>query len=290
MASLKELRNKIGVIESTRKVTSAMKLVAGVKLRKAEQKTVSSREYSSELNGMLSRLRRDFLDVESELFTGRKHVETVLLIIFASDRGLCGNFNYLMNKGASSVIHSLHSEGKKIKILCVGAKLLEQFKKILSVQDSIEVVEDFYRGSDIYEKSKVLANKVISLFRDNTVDKVSIIYTKYYSAMNRKVESKDIIPLSYEENEDKTITVFEPNTKKILDDLVPYNVAIQIYQCALESIASEQSSRMTSMDNATRNADSLLSEFRVKYNRIRQTKITQELMEVISGAEAIIKG
>lgn len=288
MASLKELRNKITVIESTRKVTAAMKLVAGVKLRKAEQKTTSSREYSRELNGMLSRLRRDFLDIESELFNGRKYIESVLLIIFTSDRGLCGNFNYLVNKEVSGIVNSLHKEGKKIKILCVGSKLLEHFKKLLRPTDSVEIVEDFYKGNDTYAKSKILADKVISLFKKEIVDEVSVVYTKYYSAMNRKVEIKGIIPLSCEENEDKTVTVFEPNVKKILDKLLPYNIAIQIYQCALESIASEQSSRMTSMDNATRNADSLLSESKVKYNRIRQAQITQELVEIISGAKAVV--
>ncbi len=288
MASLKELRNKITVIESTRKVTAAMKLVAGVKLRKAEQKTNSSREFSRELNGILSRLRRDFLDIESELFNGRKRIESVLLIIFTSDRGLCGNFNYLMNKEVSGIVNSLHKEGKKIKILCIGSKLLEHFKRMLHPNDSVEIIEDFYRDNDTYAKSKILADKVISLFKNDTVDEVSVVYTKYYSAMNRKVEIKDIIPLSFEENEDKTVTIFEPNSKKILDELLPYNIAIQIYQCALESIASEQSSRMTSMDNATRNADSLLFESKVKYNRIRQTQITQELVEIISGAKAVV--
>ena len=290
MATLKELRNKIAVIESTRKVTSAMKLVAGVKLRKAEQKTTSSREYSHELNAMLSKLRRDFVDIESELFNGKKHVETVLLIVFASDRGLCGNFNHLINKVVAFIVEDLHDKGKKVKIICVGNKLVEHCKKFMKNDDSIEVIKNFYRNADTYEESKALANKVISYFKDGTVDRVSVVYTKYYSVMSRKVEFRDIIPLSYEENEDKTITVFEPDAKKVLDELLPYNVAIQIYQCALESIASEQSSRMTSMDNATRNADSLLSESKVKYNRIRQTKITQELMEVISGAKAIAEG
>ncbi len=290
MSSLKELRNKIGVIESTRKVTSAMKLVAGVKLRKAEQQTVSSREYSLELDKVFSKLRREFFDIENELFVGRENVKTMLLIVFASDRGLCGNFNYVLTKGMSEVIETLHSKKKKVKILCVGNKLVESLKKLIKNGDSLEVIDGFYRSKNVYEESKHLANKVISYFKDNIVDSVSIVYTKYLSAMNREINTKNIIPLSYEKNDDKSITVFEPNIDEVLDTLLPYNIAIQIYQCALESIASEQGARMTSMDNATRNADSLLSESKIKYNRVRQTKITQELVEVISGAKAIGKG
>jgi F-type H+-transporting ATPase subunit gamma len=132
-----------------------------------------------------------------------------------------------------------------------------------------------------------LADKIIKYFNEKEIDKASLVFTKYYSAMSRQVEIKDIIPISCEPSEDKSVTVFEPSPEQILSELLPYNMAIQIYQAVLESIASEQSSRMTSMDSATRNADSLLSDFKSKYNRTRQLKITQELVEVISGAKAI---
>ena len=287
MASLKELRNKINVIESTRKVTEAMKLVAGVKLRKSEQKAIASREYAKELNSMLAKIRRKFIDVESELFNGRKDVKTVLLVVFASDRGLCGNFNYLISKETIRLVHELHAEGKNVRVMCVGNKILELLKKFSESFEKMELIVDFYRLGDVYNNAKTLAEKIVAEFLSNIVDKVIIVSTRYYSAMNHIVEQKEIIPLSCEPNKDKTETIFEPNVEKILLDLLPFNIAIQIYQAVLESIASEQSSRMTSMDNATRNADNLLSEFKVKYNRTRQAKITLELVEVISGAKAI---
>ncbi len=289
MASLKELRNKINVIESTRKVTEAMKLVAGVKLRKSEQKAVATREYARELNSLLARIRREFVEVKSELFNGSEHVKTVLLVVFASDRGLCGNFNYLVSKETMRLVEELHADGKNVRIMCVGNKILELLKKFSESFEKMESVVDFYRSGDTYNKTKALAERIVTDFMNNVVDKVILVYTRYYSAMNHVVVPKEIIPLSCEPNNDKTETIFEPNAEKILQDLLPFNVAIQIYQAALESITSEQSSRMTSMDNATRNADNLLSEFKIKYNRTRQAKITLELMEVISGAKAISK-
>ncbi len=287
MASLKELRNKINVIESTRKVTEAMKLVAGVKLRKSEQKAVASREYARELNSMLAKIRREFIEVESELFNGRKDVKTVLLVVFASDRGLCGNFNYLVSKETMRLVEELYADGKNVRVMCVGNKILELLKKFSESFEKMELIADFYRSGDVYNNAKTLAEKIIAEFLSNIVDKVILVSTRYYSAMNHIVEPKEIIPLSCEPNNDKTETIFEPSVEKILLDLLPFNIAIQIYQAVLESIASEQSSRMTSMDNATRNADNLLSEFKVKYNRTRQAKITLELVEVISGAKAI---
>lgn len=287
MASLKELRNKIGVIESTRKVTQAMKLVAGVKLRKAEQKSLASREYAQELNSMLARIRRKLVNVESELFQGRKHVDTVLLIIFASDRGLCGNFNYLVCKETLKVVHDLHLEGKKVKIICVGNKLKDLLRKYGAKFESIEHEKDFFKTHDLQDKAKQLADRVVERFFNHDVDQVRLIYTHYHSALNHSVECKEIIPLACEPNNDPTETIFEPSAEEVLKRLLPFNVAVQIYQAILESVASEQGSRMTSMDNATRNADNLLSEFKMKYNRTRQAKITLELVEVISGAKAI---
>ena len=287
MASLKELRNKIGVIESTRKVTQAMKLVAGVKLRKADQKSLASREYALELNSMLAKIRRKLVNVESELFQGRKQVDTVLLIIFASDRGLCGNFNYLVCKEAIEIVHNLHSEGKRVKAICIGNKLKDLLRKYAGKFETAEYEKDFFKAQDLQEKAKQLADRVVESFFNHEVDQVRLIYTHYHSALNHTVKCKEIIPLACEPNNDPTETIFEPSAEEVLKKLLPFNVAVQIYQAMLESIASEQGSRMTSMDNATRNADNLLSESRTKYNRLRQSKITLELVEVISGAKAI---
>lgn len=287
MANLKELKTKIGAIESTRKVTAAMKLVAGVKLRKAEAKATSSRAYSSELNSMIARIRAQLLDKKYELFSGRDEVKAILLIVFASDKGLCGNFNYLINKKAKEVISGIHNEGKKLKLICIGHKLIKSLKAELNESDSIEIVEDFYNSKNMFEKTKELGAKIVDYYRSEMVDKVSILYTMYHSAMHKNAEVKDIIPITCEPNNDQTETIFEPSAEKIMNDILPYNVCVQLYQAALESITSEQSSRMTSMDSATKNADTLLSDFKMQYNRGRQLKITQELTEIIAGAKAV---
>ncbi|GHU13033.1 ATP synthase gamma chain [Alphaproteobacteria bacterium] len=290
MANLKELKNKINVINSTRKVTSAMKLVAGVKLRKAEQQTNASRDYATELNRILARLNQKFIDIKSELFHGRKNVQTEMLIVFSSDRGLCGNYNYLITDEVSQVIDDFHKDGKNVYIVCVGNKAFFQIKKIIEKTDHIELVDGFYNEKNIVEASMLLARKGVEYFQSNVIDKISAVYTKSYSAIKREVELKKLIPIKCEPTNDKSETIFEPNVDEIIDELVPYNLGIQIYQTALESMTSEQSSRMTSMDNATRNADSILSELRITYNRTRQYRITQELTEVISGADAIAEG
>ncbi|MCR5225305.1 MAG: ATP synthase F1 subunit gamma [Alphaproteobacteria bacterium] len=290
MANLKELRNKIGVVQSIRKVTSAMKLVAGVKLRKAEQKAFASREYSSELARILSELRSKCSNVNNELFVGRDEVNTELLIVFSSDRGLCGNFNYMINKEVQQILSDLHDKGKKVRLVCVGTKLFDIFKRLLNEDDEIVSFGDFYKGDNMFENSRKLVNDIIKDFSDKTVDRVSVIYTGYYSAMRHKIEQRSLIPVIEKETEDKTETIFEPSMDEVLQNVVSYNIGIQIYQAALDSVASEQSSRMTSMDNATRNADEMLSGLSVKYNRMRQYGITQELVEVISGAKAIEEG
>ncbi len=290
MANLKELRNKIGVVQSIRKVTSAMKLVAGVKLRKAEQKAFASREYSSELERILSELKNKCADVNNELFTGREQIKTELLIVFSSDRGLCGNFNYMINKEVQRLLYDLHHEGKRVRLICVGTKLFDIFKRMLNEEDEIISVENFYKGDNMFENSRKLASDAIKRFTDKTVDRVSVVYTAYYSAMKHKIEQRSLIPVVGKNCEDKTETIFEPNMDEVLQNALSYNIGIQIYQAALDSVASEQSSRMTSMDNATRNADEMLSGLSVKYNRMRQYGITQELVEVISGAKAIEEG
>ncbi|MDR2646145.1 MAG: ATP synthase F1 subunit gamma [Holosporaceae bacterium] len=290
MANLKELRNKVGVVRSTRKVTMAMKLVAGVKLKKAEQEAAASREYTQELDRILSLIRRELIDVNYELFSGRDLIRTEMLLVFASDKGLCGNFNYLVSKEVFRMISGIHAENKKVHVVCVGSKLFSLIKQKLLQDDAIELVEDFYRSDKLFSNAQKLANKVIADFTANDIDRVSVVRTKYHSATQCKVEAKSIIPLLREPNSDRSETIFEPNIEEVLKTAIPYNIAIQIYQSALESVASEQGARMTSMDSATRNADELLSELTTTYNRIRQYNITQELVEVVSGAAAVARG
>ncbi len=286
MANLKELRIKIGGIRAIRKVTAAMKLVAGVKLRKAEQRALASKPYANELKKVLERIKRENLERDYELFDGRESVKSEVLITFASDKGFCGNFNYLLSKKLKEIIAERRKIGVKVKILCAGNKLYQMLKHALSENESLELVTDFYKG-EILSNSRDLASRVIDEFRKETIDKVSLVYTHYYSAMRMVVDEESLIPLKQEKNNDITETIFEPSADEVLENLLPYNLGIQIYQAALESMASEQSSRMRSMDNATRNADEMLGDLTVRYNRTRQYGITQELTEVVAGASAV---
>ena len=286
MANLKELRIKIGGIRAIRKVTAAMKLVAGVKLRKAEQRALASKPYANELKKILATIKRENLAKSYELFDGRESVKSEVLIAFASDKGFCGNFNYLLSKKLREIVAERRAAGVKVEILCVGNKLYQMLRHALSEKESLELVADFYKG-EILENSRNLAARVIEEFRKEAVDRVSLVFTHYYSAMRMTVGEESLIPLKREENNDVTETIFEPSADEVLENLLPYNLGIQIYQAALESMASEQSSRMRSMDNATRNADEMLGDLTIRYNRMRQYGITQELTEVVAGADAI---
>lgn len=287
MANLKELRKKIGVVQSTRKVTAAMKMVAGVKLRKIEQQVAASREYAQGLYDVLARLQGGFTDIEDPLFSGRPNVQTELVIVFVSERGLCGNYNYMIDKEVRAYVSEIHKQNKRLHIKCVGTKLFEQFKQLLNENDSIELVDDFYHMDSMSEKSQALAEKVVEKFEKEEVDRVSILYTRYDSAMRHTIVLKPLIPLQKSAEETAPATIFEPDIKTVLRKVLPYNIGLQIYETAMESMSSEQSARMTAMDSATRNADDLLSELTTRYNRTRQYGITQELTEVISGAQAI---
>lgn len=286
MANLKELRIKIGGIKAIRKVTAAMKLVAGVKLRKAEQRALTSKPYANELKKILATIKREDLEKRYELFDGRESVKTEALIAFASDKGFCGNFNYLLSKKIKEIIADRRESGVNLQILCVGNKLYQLLKHAPSKNASLELIADFYKG-DMFDNAKNLASRIIKEFFEEKIDKVSLIYTNYHSAMKMVVRENSLIPLTQEENHDITTTIFEPSADEVLENLLPYNIGVQIYQATLESIASEQSSRMRSMDNATRNADEMLGDLTVRYNRTRQYGITQELTEVVAGADAI---
>ena len=286
MANLKELRIKIGGIRAIRKVTAAMKLVAGVKLRKAEQRALASKPYANELKKILATIKRENLAKSYELFDGRESVKSEVLIAFASDKGFCGNFNYLLSKKLREIVAERRAAGVKVEILCVGNKLYQMLRHALSEKESLELVADFYKG-EILANARNLAARVIEEFRKEAVDRVSLVFTHYYSAMRMNVGEESLIPLKREENKDVTETIFEPSADEVLENLLPYNLGIQIYQAALESMASEQSSRMRSMDNATRNADEMLGDLTIRYNRTRQYGITQELTEVVAGASAV---
>ena len=286
MANLRELRNKLSTVKSTRKLTAAMKLVAGVKLRKAEQGALSSRAYARYLSSIISGIRRDFLEKCPDMLVGRSTPKNVLIVVFFADKGLCGNFNYNVIKSTKTEVSNLKEAGYSVRVLCLCQKSYITFSNLLSCD--VELFDESRRNDISLDKATLVANYLCKEFLEHRADIVKLIYTKYVSAMQKEVRSENIIPLGESEKSDKdTMTIFEPNEDAVFEKILKYNVAVQVHQAALESMASEQSARMTAMDSATRNADELIDRMSLKYNRLRQSMITLELVEVISGAEAL---
>jgi len=293
MPNLKELKNRISSVKSTRKITSAMKMVAASKLRRAQELAESSRVYADSLSFILSSLAgntKNSADLP-EILTGRENSKISLLIINSSDRGLCGGFNSNLFRNAKKWISDQQGQGKSVKIMTVGKKASSFYKK--TDLDIVASFEDLNSNDRQLQVSEEIKNKIMELFESNEIDEVSILFNKFVSAISQEPTYQSLIPLSNEEtSEDESeannaIFEFEPDKNELLEYLVPRNFLTQIYRSVLESSASEHAARMTSMDNATRNAGDMIDRLTLTYNRTRQAFITKELIEIISGAEAV---
>jgi F-type H+-transporting ATPase subunit gamma len=293
MPNLKELKNRISSVKSTRKITSAMKMVAASKLRRAQELAESSRVYADSLSFILSSLAgntKNSADLP-EILTGRENSKISLLIINSSDRGLCGGFNSNLFRNAKKWISDQQGQGKSVKIMTVGKKASSFYKK--TDLDIVASFEDLNSNDRQLQVSEEIKNKIMELFENNEIDEVSILFNKFVSAISQEPTYQSLIPLSNEEtSEDESeannaIFEFEPDKNELLEYLVPRNFLTQIYRSVLESSASEHAARMTSMDNATRNAGDMIDRLTLTYNRTRQAFITKELIEIISGAEAV---
>ena len=293
MPNLKELKNRISSVKSTRKITSAMKMVAASKLRRAQELAESSRVYADSLSFILSSLAgntKNSADLP-EILTGRENSKISLLIINSSDRGLCGGFNSNLFRNAKKWISDQQGQGKSVKIMTVGKKASSFYKK--TDLDIVASFEDLNSNDRQLQVSEEIKNKIIELFENNEIDEVSILFNKFVSAISQEPTYQSLIPLSNDEtSEDESESInaifeFEPDKNELLEYLVPRNFLTQIYRSVLESSASEHAARMTSMDNATRNAGDMIDRLTLTYNRTRQAFITKELIEIISGAEAV---
>jgi F-type H+-transporting ATPase subunit gamma len=293
MPNLKELKNRISSVKSTRKITSAMKMVAASKLRRAQELAESSRVYADSLSFILSSLAgntKNSADLP-EILTGRENSKISLLIINSSDRGLCGGFNSNLFRNAKKWISDQQGQGKSVKIMTVGKKASSFYKK--TDLDIVASFEDLNSNDRQLQVSEEIKNKIMELFESNEIDEVSILFNKFVSAISQEPTYQSLIPLSNEETiEDESevnnaVFEFEPDKNELLEYLVPRNFLTQIYRSVLESSASEHAARMTSMDNATRNAGDMIDRLTLTYNRTRQAFITKELIEIISGAEAV---
>ena len=293
MPNLKELKNRISSVKSTRKITSAMKMVAASKLRRAQELAESSRVYADSLSFILSSLAgntKNSADLP-EILTGRENSKISLLIINSSDRGLCGGFNSNLFRNAKKWISDQQGQGRSVKIMTVGKKASSFYKK--TDLDIVASFEDLNSNDRQLQVSEEIKNKIMELFENNEIDEVSILFNKFVSAISQEPTYQSLIPLSNEEtSEDESeannaVFEFEPDKNELLEYLVPRNFLTQIYRSVLESSASEHAARMTSMDNATRNAGDMIDRLTLTYNRTRQAFITKELIEIISGAEAV---
>ena len=293
MPNLKELKNRISSVKSTRKITSAMKMVAASKLRRAQDLAESSRVYADSLSFILSSLAGNTKNSSDlpEILTGRENSKISLLIINSSDRGLCGGFNSNLFRNAKNWISEQQEKGKSVKIITVGKKASSFYKK--TDLDVIANFDDLNSNDKQLQVSEEIKNKIMELFENNEIDEVSILFNKFVSVIAQEPTYQSLIPLSNDEADievtdtSNAVFEFEPDKNELLEYLVPRNFLTQIYRSVLESSASEHAARMTSMDNATRNAGDMIDGLTLTYNRTRQAFITKELIEIISGAEAV---
>ena len=297
MPSLKDIKNKINSVGSTKKITSAMKMVAASKLRRSQEKAESARPYSSRLEEMLSSLASSCISGEGviQLLTGTGKDEQYLIVPITADRGLCGGFNSNINRETFKFVKSLEGEGKSVKLLTVGKKSRDFFNRIMK-DKIVESFTDLGSTGAGYDIALEISNKLQTLYFDGQFDKCVIVYNKFVSVITQEVTRQQLIPLdiaqsekSLEEKEEKdnSVYTYEPDEESILKDLLPKNVSIQIFKVLLESNAGEQGARMAAMDNATRNAGEMIDSLTLVYNRTRQAFITKELIEIISGAESV---
>ena len=296
MPSLKDIKTQINSVGSTKKITSAMKMVAASKLRRSQEKAEAARPYSSRLEEMLSSLASSAASGEGiiKLLTGTGNDQNYIVVPVSADRGLCGGFNSSINRETFKLVKSLEGNGKKVQLMPVGKKSRDFFNRVMKDQ-IIESFVDLNVSSTGYESALNISNKLQELYFDGKFDKCILIFNKFKSAISQEVTQQQLIPLDVsnsekeeeKENSSNAIYDYEPDEETILKDLLPKNVSIQIFKVLLESDAGEQGARMAAMDNATRNAGEMIDSLTLKYNRTRQAFITKELIEIISGAESI---
>jgi len=291
MASLDDLRKRIVSVKSTQKITKAMKMVAAAKLRKAQESAERGRPYSKKMQNIILNLTESISDPSNapKLLVGTGKEQTHLCVVMTSDRGLCGGFNTNICRLAKNYFLKTLNEGRTLKIITIGSKGHDQLKREygkyivqkLSFKDKKRI--SFNEADDV---GKI----IIDLFDKNEFDKCVLFYNNFKNVMTQIPQAQQIIPAEKKENSKKNDEVFyefEPDEDEILEDLLPKNISTQVFKAFLENSASEQGSRMTAMDSATRNAGDLVKSLTIVYNRSRQAAITKELIEIISGAESL---
>ncbi len=294
MASLKDLRNRIASVKATQKITKAMQMVAAAKLRRAQDAAEAARPYAERMEQVLANLAAAFegRDDAPKLMAGNGNDQVHLLVIATAERGLCGGFNTNIAKLGREKARSLIAEGKTVKILCVGKKGYDAIKRELG-QYVIKTIELRGVKNVGFSNADEIGREVRDMFEAGEFDVCTLFYSKFQSVIAQIPTAQQLIPADLPKDEAEgesgaaAVYEYEPDEAEILEDLLPRNISVQIFRALLENAASEQGARMSSMDNATRNAGEMIDKLTINYNRQRQAQITTELIEIISGAEAL---
>lgn len=294
MPSLKDLKNRIGSVKSTQKITKAKQMVAAAKLRRAEEAATAARPYAERIESVLANLAAGMSGGAQgpKLLTGTGKDETHLLVVATADRGLCGAFNSSIARLARERVVKLQGEGKKVKIFCVGTKGYDQLKRLYG--ELIVKNIDFKDSKQVgFDNARTIADSVLDLYDAGEFDVATVFFGRFQSVIAQVPTATQIIPAKppVAEGDEATTDVapydYEPDEEQILTTLLPRYVAVQVFRALLENAASEQAASMTAMDNATRNAGDLIDKLNLQYNRARQAQITTELVEIIAGAESV---
>ncbi|NQV44322.1 MAG: F0F1 ATP synthase subunit gamma [Rhodospirillales bacterium] len=295
MPNLKDLKNRIVSVKSTQKITSAMKMVAAAKLRRAQEGAEAARPYAERMERMLNSVASSIAGVDGAppMLAGTGKEDTHLLIVCTADRGLCGGFNGSIVRQTRKTAQELMAQGKTVKLLFVGRKAHDVMKREYA-NNVVDAITGIGRRGVEFSEAMDVAGKVAGMFEAGEFDVCTIIFNRFQSAMTQIVTEQQLIPFSASEDETEEaasgaqpVYIYEPDEDEIIADLLPRNMGVQVFQALLESSASEHGARMSAMDNATRNAGEMIDKLTLTYNRTRQAVITSELIEIISGAEAL---
>ncbi len=294
MPSLKALRIRINSVKSTQKITKAMKMVAASKLRRAQERTEAARPYAERMERMVGAIAETVAGAENapRLLVGTGDAGTHLLVVTTSDRGLCGGFNGAIARVARDRIAGLGEGGETVKLLCLGRKGRDLLRRGYGDR-IVDTIDDIDKGGLVFAKAVAIAERIVAMFDAGEFDRCTIVYSRFKSVINQEAVTQRLIPLDAPDKGGeagagpRAIHEFEPDEQEILAELLPRNLAVQVYRALLESSAGEQAARMTAMDNATRNAGDMIDKLTLHYNRSRQAAITSELIEIVTGAEAV---
>jgi F-type H+-transporting ATPase subunit gamma len=288
MASLKDMRVRIAATKATQKITKAMQMVAASKLRRAQAAAEAARPYAERMGKVLGSIASAVAGSDSapKLLAGTGSDRVHLLVVCTAERGLCGPFNSSIVRLAREQANALTGQGKEVKILCVGRKGFDQLRRLFGKQ-IIETIE--LRGVRVlgFEQAEMIAKKIVALFDEGQFDVCTLFFSRFKSVIAQIPTAQQIIPPVFEKAEGDVNYEYEPEEEEILAELLPRNLSVQVFRALLENAASEQGARMSAMDNATRNAGEMIRKQTLTYNRTRQAMITKELIEIISGAEAL---